>query len=149
MIQIKWAELNYTQFDRRGIRSAMGKAARIMARQMKQVVGGSGSGTQYRRGGRVYTASAPGAPPARFSGNLFRSMQGRASRRGYALVVSAVAPHAALLELGTGRMDPRPAFEPTFSQAGFVVDLLRAAYANGVVGTPGQPGAAPAVVEIN
>ena len=149
MIQIRFAELNYTQFDRRGIRSAMGKSARVMARKMKQVVGGSGSGVQYSRGGRVHTASAPGAPPARFTGNLFRSMQGRASHRGYALVVSAIAPHAALVELGTRRMDPRPAFEPTFSQSGMIVDLLRAAYANGVVGTPGQPGAAPATVEIN
>ena len=104
---------------------------------------------QYRRGGRVYTASAPGAPPARFTGNLFRSMQGRASRRGYALVVSAIAPHAALLELGTRRMDPRPAFEPTFADRGMVVDLLRAAYGSGIVATAGQPGAAPAAVEIN
>jgi hypothetical protein len=149
VISIRFAELNYTQFDRRGVRSAMGKAARVMARQMKQVVGRSGSGTQYRRGGRTWTASAPGQPPARFTGNLFRSMQGRASRRGYALVVSAVAPHAALLELGTARMDPRPAFEPTFQNRGMIVDLLRAAYANGIVGTPGQPGAAPATVEIN
>jgi hypothetical protein len=149
VIQIRFAELNYTQFDRRQVRSAMGKGARAMARRMKQVVGSSGSGVQYRRGGRVYTASAPGAPPARFTGNLFRSMQGRASRRGYALVVSAIAPHAALLELGTRRMDPRPAFEPTFADRGMVVDLLRAAYGSGIVATAGQPGAAPAAVEIN
>jgi hypothetical protein len=149
VIQIRFAELNYTQFDRRQVRSAMGKAARVMAREMKRVVGSSGSGTQYRRGGRTWTASTPGAPPARFTGNLFRSMQGRASRRGYALVVSAVAPHAALLELGTARMDPRPAFEPVFSQRGVIVDLLRAAYSGGIVATPGQPGAAPAMVEIN
>jgi hypothetical protein len=149
MIQVRFAEISYSQFDRRHVRSAMGRASRAMAAKMKTVVGGSGSGQIYRRGGRVHTASAPGRPPARYTGNLFRSMKGRASRRGYALLVSAIAPHAALVELGTRRMEPRPAFEPTFAERGLVIEALRAAYGRAIIATPGQVGRPPATVEIN
>ncbi len=149
MIQVKFAELSYSQFDRRAIRSAMGKAARALAANMRRIVGGSGSGESYRSRGRVYTVSAPGQPPARLSGGLRRSMKGRPSRRGYALVVAATAPHASLLEFGTRRMEPRPAFAPTFADSSMVIGLLRAAYGQAPVATPGAPGKPPATVEIN
>jgi hypothetical protein len=149
LIKVKFAELSYSQFDRRQVRSAFGKASRAMAARLKTTVGGGGSGAVYRVRGRTYTASGPGSPPVKFTGNLLKSMRGRASRRGYALVVSAVAPHAALLELGTARMEPRPYFEPTFSDTEMIVGLLRAAYATAPVATPGSPGSPPATVEIN
>jgi len=149
MIQVTWKELNYVQFDRRAIRSAFGKAARTMAGNLRKTASGGGGGVTYRIGGRSHTASTPGGPPARFTGNLVRSMKGRASRRGYALVVSAIAPHAHLLELGARHMAARPAFAPVFADRSLILGLLQTAYAQAPVGTPGSPGAAPRTVEIN
>jgi hypothetical protein len=145
LIQVKFAEINYSQFDRRHVRSAMGRGARAMAARMREQVRGSGTGEVYGR----HTASAPGQPPARYTGRLMRTIRGRASRRGYALVVSTVAPHAALLELGTRHMEPRPAWEPTFADRDLVVGLLRGAYAAAITATPGQVGRPPRSVEIN
>lgn len=150
MIQIDKLEVNYSQFDRRQVRSAMGRAARAMAANLKrQVSGGGGSGRTYRRRGSDYTASAPGQPPGRLSGGLMRSMRGRPSRRGYAAVVSALAPHAHLLELGWRHAAPRPYFGPTFGNQELIVSLLRAAYEKAAVAVPGQPGRPPKTVEIN
>jgi hypothetical protein len=151
MIEIKFASVSYTQFDRKGVRSAMGKAARIVAAQLRKLLNTrGGSGRVYRRGGRAHTASASGSPPARFTGNLVRSVKGRASRRGYAFVVSAIAPHAHLLEMGTERMTSRPAFAPIFGkQAGAIEDLLRTAIDKGITVTAGSPGQSPKGVEIN
>ena len=149
MIQVKFAEISYSQFDRRHVRSAMGRAARAMAARMKQTVGGSGTGAEYRRGSRQHTASQPGRPPARYTGRLLRSMRGRASRRGYALVVSSVAPHAHLLELGSARMDPRPAWAPTFVDNDLILGLLKSAYSAAIQATPGAVGRPPKSVEIN
>ena len=145
LIRVKFDEISYSQFDRRHVRSAMSRAARVMANTLKATVRGRGAGRVYGR----HTASAPGQPPARMTGNLVRSMKGRASRRGYALAVSAIAPHAAMLELGTRRMDPRPAFEPVFADRGVMVGLLQQAYAKAITATPGQVGRPPRTVEIN
>jgi len=75
LIRVKFDEISYSQFDRRHVRSAMGRAARARANTLKQTVRGSGAGRVYGR----HTASAPGQPPARYTGNLYRSMKGRAS----------------------------------------------------------------------
>jgi hypothetical protein len=149
VVRVRFSEISYSQFDRRHVRSAMGRAARAMANTLRQSVRGKGSGAVYTRAGRAHQASAPGQPPARFTGNLLRSMKGRASRCGYALVVSAIAPHAALLELGTRKMDPRPAFEPVFADRGLIIGLLQTAYARAITATPGQVGRPPKAVEIN
>jgi hypothetical protein len=149
MITVKFEELDYSQFDRRQVRSAMGRAARALTNVLKGQVKGGGAGETYRRNGREHTASAPGQPPARYTGTLLRSMKGRASRRGYALVVAAVAPHAALLELGSRHTEPRPYFAPTFTDRDLVVGLLRTAYARAVTTVPGQVGRPPKTVEIN
>ena len=136
MIDIKFASISYTQFDRKGVRSAMGKAARLK----KLLAGTAGHGRVYRRAGRVHTASTPGSAPTRYTGNLQRSVRGRASRRGYAFLVSAIAPHAHLLELGTSRMAARPAFAPIFgSEATAIEDLLRGAIDKGITVTAGTP----------
>jgi hypothetical protein len=138
MISIKFASINYTQFDRKGIRSAMGKASRLVAKQLKATIN--------KRG----TVSAPGEPPARQSGGLLRSVKGRASRRGYALVVSAIAPHAHPLEGGYKHAAARPYFAPTFAgQADAIQSLLRDAIDQGITVTSGAPGSAPRAVEIN
>ena len=145
LIRVKFDEISYSQFDRRRVRSAMGRASRAMANTLKQTVRGKGAGRIYGR----HIASAPGQPPARYTGNLLRSIKGRASRRGYALVVAAIAPHAAMLEMGTRRMDPRPAFEPVFAERELIIGLLQTAYARAITATPGQVGRPTKSVEIN
>ena len=60
-----------------------------------------------------------------------------------------MAPHAALLELGTRHMEPRSCFAPTFADRELVVGLLRQAYARATIATPGQVGRPPKAVEIN
>lgn len=149
MITVRFDEISYAAFDRRHVRSAFGRAARVFAKNLKNQVRGSGSGRSYVIGGRKHTASAPGRPPARFTGNLYRSITGRASRRGYALVVSAIAPHAHLLELGTSRMAERLYFDPTFEDRAVVVDVLRGAYERALMGVKGAAGRPPKSVEIN
>lgn len=149
MIKFEFESLDYVQFDRRAVRSAMGKAARIVAKHLKASMGKGGGGRKRGRGS-VHSGSAPGQPPARFTGTLFRSVKGRSSRRGYALVIEAIAPHARLVELGTRRMAPRPAFAPAFTaQRGAIQDLLRAAVGEGLTVIAGKPDQPPKDVEVN
>jgi hypothetical protein len=150
-VQVEIEAVNYLQFDRRQVRSAMGKASRIIAKNLKSLVSRrAGSGRTYVTPGRSYTASSPGNPPVRLSGALWRSIKGRASRRGYAVVVSAIAPHAYLLELGWRSAAARPAFVPIFERDGVVIEnLLRAAVDQGITVTVGRPGQPPKATEIN
>ena len=150
MLTVTFESLDYSQFDRKQVRSAMGKGARAVTKELKALVNRAGSGGRtYVRGGRKFTASLPGHAPGRFSGNLFRSMAGRASKRGYALVVQAKAPHAHMMQLGTRNMAPRPAFEAAFAaQAGTVQELLRAAIGDGLHVIAGKPGSPPQSVEV-
>lgn len=149
MIDIRFQSLNYLQFNRKAIRSAMGKAARVVAKQVRALARNSpGSGRQYMVDGRVHTASRPGEPPARLTGTLAKSIKGRSSKRGYALVVQALAPHAHLLETGTARAGARPYFRPAFaSNVDQVQALLVTAYGEGITVTPGAPGKPPKDVE--
>jgi Bacteriophage HK97-gp10, putative tail-component len=125
--QVKFEYVNYAKFDRRQVRSAFGKAGRLVAREAKRQ-----------------------AAPQRRTGALWRSISGRASRRGYAYRVAALAPHAYLLELGTRYIEPQPVLTPVVAaQAGAVIDLLRAAVGDGFFGAPGAVGKPPAAVEAN
>jgi Bacteriophage HK97-gp10, putative tail-component len=143
-------EVSYLQFDRKAVRKAMREAARTASGQIKQLVSGrNGGGVTYVRNGRRYTASAPGQPPARYTGNLWRSIKGRASSRGYAMIVETLAPHAHLLELGTARMAARPSFAPGMANvAPLLTDLLRGAVDAGITVIAGSEGQAPAKVEV-
>ena len=150
MIEVSFSSLSYTQFDRRKVRAAMGKAARLIAKALKASIGKrSGSGRVYRRGRRNYTASAPGHPPVRFTSNLWRSVKGRPSRRGYAMIVETTAPHSHLLELGTRRSAARPSFAAALgNNADAIQGLLREAIGSGLTVTAGSPGQPPKSVEI-
>jgi hypothetical protein len=151
VIKIEFSSLSYVQFDRRKVRSAMGKAARIVAKSLKASVGQrAGGGRVYLRNGRRYSASSPGAAPVRLTGALWRSVKGRPSKRGYAMFVSATAPHAHLMELGTRLSKPRPAFGPAFAMhLSQIQDLLRAAVGEGLTVAAGTPGQPPRETEVN
>lgn len=150
MIELRFdGPVNYSQFNRSEVRKAFRKAGAAVAKKLKASINRrSGGGEVYRYKGKTYRASAPGNPPVRLTGNLFRSVKGRASRRGYALVVQALAPHAHLMELGSVRMARRPAFASAFIEARSIVnDLLVAAVGDGLTVTAGQPDSPPKEVE--
>lgn len=68
----------------------------------------------------IYRGSAPGQPPAEFTGNLIKGIKTKSEQ--YSAIVGAVAPayHALLLELGTRKrvpgMAPRPFLYPTLEE---------------------------------
>lgn len=85
-----------------------------------EVLKGQRTGRVYRKPFRkaTYTASAPGEPPARRTGNLRMHWNGQvksegSSRGGVAIVaeLESQESYAAYLENGTSRMAPRPFVE--------------------------------------
>ena len=74
---------------------------------------GPASGVTYEKSNpnRTHTASAPGQAPATDTGRLASSVEFRREGAMSATVGSQVA-YAAMLEFGTSRIDPRPAWVP-------------------------------------
>jgi hypothetical protein len=101
-----------------------------LAGRIRQALGGSGSGTLYRAGGRKQRAAAPGAPPARQRGELqgsiaVRIVEGRAVhalRRRMKVRVFTTDPGAPAEEFGffargkAGGILPHPFFRPSYEQ---------------------------------
>lgn len=90
-----------------------------------EVLRGKRSGRVYRKPHTKshYTASAPGEPPARRTGNLRLNWNGtvESSSTGSGLRVTAVLEsqerYSTYLENGTRRMAPRPFKQPIFEKA--------------------------------
>lgn len=91
-----------------------------------EVLKGQRTGRVYRKPFRkaTYTASAPGEPPARRTGNLRMHWNGQvksegSSRGGVAIVaeLESQESYAAYLENGTSRMAPRPFVEKIKQEA--------------------------------
>lgn len=90
-----------------------------------EVLRGKRSGRVYRKPHTKshYTASAPGEPPARRTGNLRLNWNGtvESSSTGSGLLVTAVLEsqerYSTYLENGTRRMDPRPFKQPISEKA--------------------------------
>lgn len=84
-----------------------------------EVLSGQRSGRVYRKphSKATYTASAPGEPPARRTGNLRLHWNGKVKQERMAGGVTVTAelesqePYAGILENGSGRMAPRPFVE--------------------------------------
>lgn len=84
---------------------------------------GQKTGRLYRvsKTGPLHQASAPGEPPAILTGRLRQSVVFELTERGdgiEAVIGSSVKDYPAMLEFGTSRMEPRPAWIPA-------LDLLR------------------------
>ena len=95
------------------LRAPIVEALRVTAQDIRRDAAAtirrrSGGGRQYGR----RRASAPGAPPARFTGRLAASLRVRVNARRLAARVIVGAPHAHLLERGTRRMAARPFLGP-------------------------------------
>lgn len=91
-----------------------------------RVLKGQRSGKVYRKpySRATYTASAPGEPPARRTGNLRMHWNGQvkseiASGRGVAIIaeLESQEPYAAYLENGTSKMAARPFVEKIKEEA--------------------------------
>ena len=93
------------------------RAVNAMRNAELKVLKGQRSGRVYRKpfSKATYTASAPGEPPARRTGNLRMHWNGQvksenASSGGVAIVaeLESQEPYAGYLENGTSKMAPRP-----------------------------------------
>lgn len=73
------------------------------------------SGKSYRIGDRVHIASAPGQPPAPFTGNLIDSVDINAINKDN-YQVSVGAPYGKYLEYGTTSIRPRPFVKPSIKK---------------------------------
>lgn len=100
-------------FDRRIIRKALRKAANPVRREARRLIARrNGGGRTYRVwGDMVRRASAPGAPPARLTAQLGRSIDTKMVNDGFAVYVGPNlrrAFYARFLAGGTQAMAARP-----------------------------------------
>jgi phage gpG-like protein len=101
-------------------RSRLREAGRAVVRYVKSKMKGRSQRTA--KGVKVRTSSsAPGQPPHKFTGNLFKSLGVRLRKKRIAAKVGAFSPHSHLLEFGTanrgktGAMAARPFLRPALS----------------------------------
>ena len=71
------------------------------------------TGKPYRHDGANFTASAPGGPPAKETGDLIDSIKLVPAPAGLGVLVVAEGAKAAALEFGTHHMPARPYLRPT------------------------------------
>lgn len=77
---------------------------------------------------RLHRASAPGEVPANDLGMLAASVEAEVDPAQFNMVLSASAPYARALELGTSKMLPRPFLRPALVRwRGRIIDALHAA----------------------
>lgn len=105
-------------------------AGRVAARAVDEIQGGEKSGRLYRRGKkggeqRVHQASAPGEAPATDEGTLAGSVLPVHEAGSLEARVDVSADHAADLELGNSRIEPRPFLSPAVEaeRPGFVAGV--------------------------
>lgn len=92
-------------------RAVLAHAVDVRSDIQRRYQRGPATGRQYQRGATVHQASAPGEAPATDTGTLASSVTFRKTGPMTAEVESRV-PYAVMLETGTARMDPRPAWVP-------------------------------------
>jgi HK97 gp10 family phage protein len=101
----------------------------------------TGSGREYKRGGKIHVASAPGDPPAVDTGRLRASISTNWSGGGergedqvgdpggerggdvFKVVVGTNVKYAPFLEFGTSRMAARPFIRPIFEK--YAANIIR------------------------
>jgi HK97 gp10 family phage protein len=135
-IQVKIDYTRYMQFDRKAVRTAARKGGALLRKEARKLASAN-------------RPSAPGEPPGRVTSMLFRSIYGRSSKRGYAMVAGTTAPHAHLLEIGTPNMAARPLMPMALAnQRDAVTGLFIDAIGAGCTVIDGSPGVPPKEVEV-
>lgn len=104
----------------RAAEEAIGRAVQAQALDVRGVIQGKiqrgpKTGRLYQRGNIQHRASAPGQAPATDTGTLVSSITFRRVSALTADIESRLA-YAAMLEFGTARMDPRPAWTPAVEE---------------------------------
>lgn len=99
----------------------METACQHLVNEVKKTLTGQRTGKTYKVPGtkrKLYTASAPGEPPAVRTGRLRNSIKYRVLGRGVNLsgVVGTQVEYAPHLEFGTSKMEPRPFLRPTYER---------------------------------
>ena len=136
-----WVETDSVHSAGRSVRAKVSEAAAGISRQAASrgvravnalrnaelnVLKGQRSGKRYRKYPykSMYTASAPGEPPARRTGNLRPHWNGQvkkgvSSGNGVEIIaeLESQEPYAAALENGTSKMAPRPFVEKIKEEA--------------------------------
>ena len=101
---------------RAGIGTALAGSVVVLDSYAKQKIqGGTRSGREYRRGGKIHTASAPGEFPKSDKGGsgLTGSFFIRVGADKLTAFFGTKLAYGRYLEFGTSRMQPRPWLRPT------------------------------------
>jgi hypothetical protein len=110
---VKW---NGEELERRiragAMRGVMRTVLAVEERATDLILNTPKTGRVYRRRGTEHQASAPGEPPASDTGRLVQSSAHSFDERNLSGTVNWSAAHAAPLELGTDKMEPRPFARP-------------------------------------
>ncbi len=121
-------------FNKRKLRKAVRHGAQLVRREGRKLAGKKrGSGRRYRVWGDIpHQASAPGAPPAKLTGALQRSIFYRTiDKGGLSMSVGPASSrvfYARFLAFGTQKMEARPFMEEALSRhEGPIRNLLRSA----------------------
>ena len=104
---------------RGGAQKNVSQAARVLQSEVRRKLSGQRTGRTYPVPDtqQTYTASAPGEPPARRTGELARSYQTHEPMTGTPeAYVGTDSPYALPLEKGTRHMAPRPHFLRTLHE---------------------------------
>jgi len=91
--------------------AVVGSAMELRGDVVKRIQRGPATGRTYQRGGVSHQASAPGEAPATDTGRLANSVTFDQVAQMSATVGSDLV-YAAVLEFGSDRIDPRPAWVP-------------------------------------
>jgi len=71
---LEWNDAKFMSFISDEMMKAMEKATIYTQGVAKEMVGGAGTGREYKRGKKIHRASTPGSPPARDNGILANSI---------------------------------------------------------------------------
>ena len=99
----------------------MAKAVNEVRNVVLETLSGSRTGRKYKVPGtqRIYTASAPGEPPAQATGRLRQSIKTSVKGEGKKVVgrVGTDLDYGKKLEFGDSKVAPRPWLKPSFEKA--------------------------------
>ena len=100
--------------------SAMKKAALMVERDVKLGFQKTGSGREYKRGGKIHKVSRSGEYPAVDTGALRASIQNKVYENGGNVIgmVGTDLKYGLFLEVGTHNMQPRPFLRRTVIKDG-------------------------------
>ncbi len=105
------------QYEKQAQRAVFLGCSKIQEIAITEIPSGGRTGRQYRRGGKMHTASAAGEYPASDNGNLVQNIFVNIAVGGLSGVVESKANYSSMLEYGTSKMAARPFMQPSAERA--------------------------------